>query len=101
MLEIINIHDLIIHEMLGKKATQHNRKTKQHNSPKAFFYFSKKKTALGGIRTRDHLLAGCTLLPTELHVPRQLSWLGSNHIYMYNTKQPKHLNQSITNQINR
>ena len=28
------------------------------------------------------------LLPTE-----QLSWLGSNHIY--NTKQPKHLNQSM------
>ena len=29
------IHDLIIHEMLRKKgkATQHNRKTKQHNSP--------------------------------------------------------------------
>ena len=36
------------------------------------------------------------LLLTEL--PRQLSWLGLNHIY--NTKQPKHLNQSITNQMN-
>ena len=35
-LNIVHVHDLIIHEMLRKKgkATQHNRKTKQHNSPK-------------------------------------------------------------------
>ena len=82
--------------MLGKKVTQHNRKTKQHKTtrPRQLFF----KTASGGIRTpHDRPLARHTLLPTEL--PRQLSWLGSNHIY--NIKQPKHLNQSITNQINR
>ena len=80
------------------KATQHNRKTKQHNTTQLAqdSYFSKEKTASGGIRTHNRQLARCTLLPTEL--PRQLSWLGSNH--MYNTKQPKHLNQSITHQIN-
>ena len=51
------MHDLIIHEMLRKKdkATQHNRKTKQHNSPKAVI----EKTASGGIRTHNHQLARC------------------------------------------
>ena len=75
-----DVHDLIIHEILRKKgkATQHNRKTKQDNTTCPRQLFFKEKTALGGIRT--------TLLPTEL--PKQLSWLGSNHIY--NTKQPKH-----------
>ena len=54
------IHDfLIIHEMLRKKgkATQHNRKTKQHNTTRPRQYFSKKKAASGGTRTHDRLLA--------------------------------------------
>ena len=38
----IHVHDLIIHEMLRKKgkATQHNRKTKQHNTtqPRQLFF---------------------------------------------------------------
>ena len=55
-----HIHDfLIIHEMLRKKgkATQHNRKTKQHNTTRPRQYFSKKKAASGGTRTHDRLLA--------------------------------------------
>ena len=81
--------------MLGKKARQHNTterqsNTTQHNSPKTVIF--KEKTASGGIRTHD-----CALARRMLLLPRQLSWLGSNHIY--NTKQPKHLNQSIRNQM--
>ena len=39
------IHDLIIHEVLSEgqgKATQHNRKTKQHNTtrPKKLFFLA-------------------------------------------------------------
>ena len=74
--------------------TQQKDKATQHNTTRPRQLFSKKKTASSGIRTHDRALARRTLLPTEL--PRQLSWLDSNHIY--NTKQPKHLNQSITNQ---
>ena len=73
----------------SKRRHNVNRKTKQHKTTRP--------RQSGGIRTHDCPLARHTLLPTELL--RQLSWLGSNHIY--NTKQPKHLNQSITNQINR
>ena len=54
------LHDfLIIHEMLRKKgkATQHNRKTKEHNTTRPRQYFSKKKAASGGTRTHDRLLA--------------------------------------------
>ena len=54
------IHDfLIIHEMLRKKgkATQHNRKTKQHNTTRPRQYFSKKKAVSGGTRTHDRPLA--------------------------------------------
>ena len=36
------------------------------------------------------ILSRLSALPTEL--PRQLSWLSSNHPYKYNTKQSKHLN---------
>ena len=45
--------------MLRKKgkATQHNRKTKQHNTTRPRQYFSKKKAASGGTRTHDRLLA--------------------------------------------
>ena len=55
--------------------TQQKDKATQHNSPKAV---NKEKTASGGIRTHSHSLARRTLLPTEL--PRQLSWLGLNHM---------------------
>ena len=85
---------LIIHEMLRKKARQHNTAERQSNTTQLAqgSYFSKKKLAAsGGSRTHDRPLS-MMLLPTEL--PRQLSWLGSNHIH--NTKQPKHLNQSTS-----
>ena len=81
------VQDLIIHEMLRKKG-----KATQHNPPKAVIY--QRKSCLGWDLNPRPSACQVLLLPTEL--PPQLSWLGSNHIY--NTK---HLNQSITNQINR
>ena len=58
--DILPSHDLIIHEMLRKKgkATQHNRKTKQHNTtrPRQLF-FKEKIAASGGTRTHDRPLA--------------------------------------------
>ena len=44
----LTVHDLIIHEMLRKKgkATQHNRKTKQHNTTRPRQLFFKEKSCL-------------------------------------------------------
>ena len=69
--------------------TQQKEKATQHNTTRPRQLFSKKKTALGGIRTHDHVLARRTLLPTELAA--QLAGLES-HIQYKATKatQPKH-----------
>ena len=58
-LEHLYMTFLIIHEMLRKKgkATQHNRKTKQHNTTRPRQFFSKKKAASGGTQTHDRPLA--------------------------------------------
>ena len=50
---MMHAYTLIIHEMLRKKgkATQHNRKTKQHNTTRPRQYFSKKNAASGGTCT--------------------------------------------------
>ena len=60
--------------MLRKKgkATQHNRKTNQHNTPPKAGIFQR-KTALGGIRTHD-----CPLARRRY----QLSYRGSLHVYI-------------------
>ena len=52
------MHEVIIHETLLKKATHHNRNTKQHNTTcLRLQLFFKEKTVLGGIRTHDRALA--------------------------------------------
>ena len=53
---------LIINEMLRKKgkATQHNKKTKQHNTTRSRQL--KKKAALGGTQTHDHLLSSVDII---------------------------------------
>ena len=71
----------IIHEMLRKErqgnTTQQKDKATQHNSPKTVI-FQRKKLPWVGLKPTTK----ASLLPTKL--PRQLSWLGSSHIY--NTK---------------
>ena len=49
------------------KATQHNRKTKQHNTtrPRQLF-FKEKLAALGGIRTHDMYIVHVRAVPEQL-----------------------------------
>ena len=104
----LHVHDLIIHEMLRKKARQHNTTERQSNTTQLTHgsLFSKKKTASGGIQTHNCPLARRTLLPTEL--PRQAcisstnqrkaSFVDGTHCLL-GTKQPislLHFQQSLS-----
>ena len=92
----VYMYDLIIHEMLRKKdkATEHNRKTKQHNTTRPRQLFFKEKTASGGIRTHDR--------PLARRSSYQLSYRGSSVGWarITYTIQSNQSNSSITNQIN-
>ena len=58
------IHDLnhLWNAWKKGKATQHNRKTKQHNKTRPRQLFSKKETASGRIQTHDRALARLTCM---------------------------------------
>ena len=64
-------------ECSERKARQHNRKTKQHNTTRTRQLFSKKKAASGG------------------------TWTTTVRLLKSHIQQPKQLNQNITNQINK
>ena len=95
---IAYIHDLnhLWNARKEGKATQHNGKTKQHITTQ-LSYFQRKKMPRVGFEPMTMRLLG--VRSYQLSYRGSSAGSGSNHIY--NTKQPKHLNQNITNQINR
>ena len=80
MLHIMYMHEQSLQEML-RKARQHNRKAKHHNTtrPKQSFFKERKNGCLGWDSNPQPSAVQAMLLSTKLL--RQLSWLGQIHVH--------------------
>ena len=88
------IHDLMIHEMLRKKgkATQHNRKTKQHNTTRAIQLFFKEKNCLrwdSNLRLSTCYI-GVALTNWATEATQLHGWARITCTYTTKAPQPKH-----------